>query len=100
MACSRFYEIASEGAQAPVQAPAPPAPATARVDFATQIRPILEQRCQPCHFPGGKMYQKLPFDRAETIVGLGDKLFTRIKKEDERALIGKFLADPSVEGPK
>lgn len=66
--------------------------ATAKVDFATQIRPILEARCQPCHFSGGKVYQRMPFDRAETIKTLGTKLFTRIKDENERRLISDFLA--------
>ena len=47
----------------------------------------------PCHFAGGKMYGKLPFDRPETIVSLGEKLFTRIKDEQQRAVIRKFLAE-------
>jgi len=64
----------------------------ARVDFPTQIRPILEARCQPCHFSGGKVYQRMPFDRPETIKTLGTKLFTRIKDENERRLIRDFLA--------
>jgi hypothetical protein len=68
------------------------APAAQPVDFKTQIRPILEQRCQPCHFPGGKMYERLPFDRPETIVKLGTKLFTRIRDEKQRELIRQFLA--------
>jgi hypothetical protein len=63
-----------------------------RVVFATQIRPILEQRCQPCHFAGGKMYLRLPFDRPQTIVKLGTKLFTRIRDEQQRDLIRRFLA--------
>jgi hypothetical protein len=68
------------------------APVGAHVDFKTQIRPILEQRCQPCHFTGGKMYARLPFDRPETIVKLGTKLFTRIRDEKQRELIRQFLA--------
>jgi hypothetical protein len=104
---------ATGGAEpAPALPPAPspdPAPATARepaglapsqpaaepisVDFATQVRPILESRCQPCHFPGGKMYDRLPFDRAETVHLLGEKLFTRIKAADDQALIRAFLAE-------
>lgn len=64
----------------------------ARVDFLTQIRPILEAKCQPCHFSGGKVYQRMPFDRPETIKTLGTKLFTRIKDENERRLIRDFLA--------
>ena len=68
--------------------------APAKVDFTTQIRPILEARCQPCHFNGGKMYARLPFDRPETIKSLGTKLFTRIKGEKEQQLIKEFLAQP------
>ncbi|MGA9998191.1 MAG: hypothetical protein WBP93_22450 [Pyrinomonadaceae bacterium] len=63
-----------------------------KVDFNTQIRPILETRCTPCHFAGGKMYERLPFDRPETIKTLGTKLFTRIKDEKEQRLIQEFLS--------
>jgi hypothetical protein len=65
-----------------------------KVDFSTQIKPILEAKCQPCHFSGGKVYDKMPFDRPETIKTLGTKLFTRIKDENERRLIRDFLAQP------
>jgi uncharacterized membrane protein len=84
-------------AAAPATAPAAatfaamPAP-TAAADFARDVRPILEQRCRPCHFEGGKMYERLPFDRPETIRTLGTKLFTRIKAEDEQAVVRRFLA--------
>lgn len=72
---------------------APPSTtATARVDFPTQIKPMLEAKCQPCHFSGGKVYAKMPFDRPETIKTMGTKLFTRIKDENERQLIRDFLA--------
>src|SRR5262245_25375688 len=33
-----------------------------RPTFASDIRPILESSCQPCHFQGGQMYEKLPFE--------------------------------------
>jgi hypothetical protein len=65
---------------------------TAKVDFATQVRPILDAKCQPCHFNGGKVYAQMPFDRPETIKRLGTKLFTRIKEENERQVISAFLA--------
>jgi hypothetical protein len=61
--------------------------------FHASVEPILKQRCTPCHFAGGKMYGKLPFDRPETIVTLGERLFTRIKDDDQRAVIRKFLAE-------
>lgn len=63
-------------------------------DFATEIKPIFEHRCQPCHFQGGQVYDKMPFDKPETITRLGTKLFTRIKDEKERALIRQFLDQP------
>src|SRR5947209_3224833 len=65
-----------------------------KVDFATQIKPMLEAKCRPCHFSGGKVYERLPFDQPATIKTLGTKLFTRIKDENERALIRQFLSQP------
>jgi len=62
-----------------------------RIDFDTQVKPILESKCMPCHFKGGKMYDRLPFDKAATIRTLGVKLFTRIKAENDRRLIEDFL---------
>ena len=64
--------------------------------FASDIRPIFESRCQPCHFQGGQMYGKLPFDKPETITKLGTKLFTRIKNEDEQRVIREFLSEQSA----
>src|SRR5262245_8577513 len=62
-------------------------------DFDAEIKPIFQARCQPCHFQGGKVYDKLPFDKPETISKLGTKLFTRIKDEKEQKLIREFLAE-------
>jgi len=74
--------------------PVPPAPAATaqRVDFTGDVRPILETHCRPCHFEGGRMYERLPFDRAKTIQDLGPRLFTRIKAENEQAVIRRFLS--------
>jgi hypothetical protein len=68
-----------------------------RPTFASDIKPILESRCQPCHFQGGQMYEKLPFDKPETITKLGTKLFTRIKDEDQQRVIREFLSEQSAE---
>jgi len=67
-----------------------------RPTFASDIRPILESTCQPCHFQGGQMYEKLPFDKPETITKLGTKLFTRIKNEDQQRVIREFLSEQSA----
>ncbi len=71
---------------------APRPRAAAPSAFESDIAPILSRRCTPCHFAGGKMYDRLPFDRPATIVKLGERLFTRIKDEPERAAIRKFIA--------
>ena len=70
---------------------AQPSARTAKPDFDSEIKPIFQARCQPCHFQGGKVYDKLPFDKSETIVKLGTKLFTRIKDEKEQQKIREFL---------
>jgi len=61
-----------------------------RVDFDSQIKPILQSKCMPCHFSGGVMYERMPFDRAETIRKLGTKLFTRINDENHRRVIREY----------
>ncbi len=63
----------------------------ARVDFDTQLKPIFQSKCMPCHFSGGQMYDRLPFDKPATIRKLGTRLFTRIKDENDRRLIEDFL---------
>ena len=62
-----------------------------RIDFDTQLKPIFESKCMPCHFSGGRMYDRLPFDKPATIRKLGTRLFTRIKEENDRRLIEDFL---------
>jgi hypothetical protein len=66
-------------------------PKAKSVSFDTDVAPILARKCTPCHYAGGKMYDRLHFERPETIVKLGERLFTRIKDERERATIRKFL---------
>jgi len=73
----------------PASAASPP---KARVDFDTQVKPIFEAKCMPCHFSGGQMYDRLPFDKPATIKKLGARLFTRIKEENDRRMIEDFLS--------
>jgi len=44
------------------------------------------------------MHAKLPFDRAATILALGERLFTRIEDPAERARIRRFLAQEAAAG--
>ncbi|OLE66071.1 MAG: hypothetical protein AUG03_01575 [Acidobacteria bacterium 13_1_20CM_2_68_14] len=90
--------IAAEPAPDPAPSPATvpsPAPQAARIDFATQIRPLLQEKCSPCHFAGGRMYDRLPFDREETIRTLGKALFTRLRDPVDQELMRTFLEQPA-----
>ena len=52
----------------PAANPAPRAADDAWITaFQSAIRPMLAQRCTPCHQPGGIMYGRLPFDDARTV---------------------------------
>jgi hypothetical protein len=64
-----------------------------RIDFEKEIKPILIKNCSPCHFPGGKMYGRLPFDKDTTIVNHSISVLKRIKNEEENALIREFVAE-------
>src|SRR5260370_3513154 len=75
-------------------ATSPPSTNAAKPDFEKEIKPILQSRCMPCHFQGGKVYDKMPFDRPETISRLGTKLFTRIKDAKEKRVIRELLPQP------
>lgn len=60
------------------------------IHFVTQIKPLLQKNCSPCHFPGGKLYEKLPFDKDETIITHNEGVLKRFKNVDERKLIKQF----------
>jgi hypothetical protein len=69
---------------------------TDTVYFATQIQPILQKNCSPCHFAGGKMYQRMPFDKAETIISHEAGVVRRIKNEDELRSIKQFFVQSKM----
>jgi hypothetical protein len=61
------------------------------INFSTQVQPILVKHCSPCHFPGGKLYEKLPFDKDTTIIHHVAGILKRIKNEDESTIIRSFV---------
>jgi hypothetical protein len=92
IALAIFLALHSDARRATTSQPVSVTP-VAKHDFDKEIKPILQTRCQPCHFEGGKVYDRMPFDKPATISRLGTKLFTRIKDEKERQLIREFLAE-------
>ena len=65
--------------------------------FAASVRPVLQAHCAPCHEPGGKMYDRMPFDRGETIASHREGVLKRLKGGD-RAAVETWLAN-LPEGP-
>lgn len=55
--------------------------------FRQSLRPILSTHCAPCHEPGGKMYGRLPFDDAATVAAHANRMGTRLKGDDRKALL-------------
>ena len=66
------------------------------ISFAGQIEPILVKKCSPCHFTGGKMYERMPFDKDTTIISHQAGILRRIKGE-ENTLIRSFIGQRSKE---
>lgn len=61
------------------------------ISFASEIQPILQTRCSPCHFTGGKMYERMPFDKAETILTHREGVLKRIKQEPDAQKLKDFF---------
>jgi hypothetical protein len=75
-------------------------PPKKHLEFAKDVKPILEKKCKPCHFSGGVVFARMPFDRQETIISLGEKkLFTRIHDEGDRAILRAFFAQQAQPAP-
>ena len=89
---------ADASAATPAPAPAPVAATgmgtTGRVDFEAQVLPLLQQKCSPCHFQGGRMYGRLPFDQEGTIRVLGTQMFSRLRDPLDQELIRTWLEQP------
>lgn len=66
-----------------------------QASFEKTIRPLLADRCAPCHAPGGTMYEKLPFDDAEVVASHVPGMKKRLKGDDLKALEA-WLAERSA----
>ena len=86
------HAVGPRPAAAPTPAPPPlaaaraavassPAPVASDV-FRDSVRPVLQRRCTPCHEAGGVTYERMPFDRPETLRGHREGVLRRLKAED------------------
>ncbi len=67
-----------------------PRDSTELIAFDKDILPILKARCSPCHFTGGKMYEKIPFDKSKTITDHPEGILKRFK-DPELSTIKSYL---------
>jgi hypothetical protein len=84
-------ETPSAAAPGPVALTAAPA---GDDSFRSRVQPILERRCTPCHFPGGRMYDRLPFDRAAVVRSKSESLLRRLKVAEEHQTVEEWLHTP------
>ena len=68
-----------------------PAQVTDTVNYNSEVLPILQKKCTPCHFAGGKMYEKMPFDNSLTILSHEAGVLKRINEQSEAALIKQYI---------
>ena len=61
------------------------------IQFSSHVQPIMQKRCTPCHFTGGKMYERMPFDKDTTIINHQASVLKRIKDEEENSIVRKFV---------
>ena len=62
-----------------------------KIDFEKEVMPVLVAHCSPCHFTGGKMYERLPFDKEATLVNNVDKILKRVEKDEKKVIVKDFL---------
>lgn len=102
VACATSRPGAPPAAVAPAE-PTPaatPAPsAEAAVTFEAAVRPVLARRCDPCHNPGGRMYERLPFDDADVVAANREGVARRLKEPEEKAAFERWL-EARADGPQ
>lgn len=62
------------------------------VDTFPEVRQMLSRNCGACHDPGGKMYDKLPFDNPEIVRSNGAGILHRLDLAADRTLLEKWLS--------
>jgi pimeloyl-ACP methyl ester carboxylesterase len=70
-----------------------PSTGAAGAGFEARVRPLLAQRCAPCHVPGGRMYARLPFDDAEVVRSHRAGILRRLDGDD-RTTVEAWLDAP------
>ena len=59
--------------------------------FNAAVLPVLKKNCSPCHFPGGKMYERMPFDQPATIISHEAGALKRFKVMEEMSIVKNYI---------
>ncbi len=55
-------------------------------DSFDPVRSMLGSACAPCHNPGGKMYERLPFDQPDVVRANREGILGRLSGENKIVL--------------
>jgi uncharacterized membrane protein len=56
------------------------------------VKELLSQRCAPCHNPGGKMYESLPFDSPEIVKSHSAPILQRLNTIEDKQIVEQWLS--------
>jgi hypothetical protein len=79
----------ADGPSPPAAPTVPPTPET--VSFEASVKPLLARTCTPCHVPGGRMYERMPFDRPEVVFSHKEGVLRRLKNPDDRQVLERWF---------
>jgi hypothetical protein len=86
------YSCRNESSKLPASSQAVSQPDSVRIIvFEKDIVPILQAKCSPCHFEGGKMYVRMPFDKSQTILDHTESILKRFQ-EPQLTQLKAYLA--------
>jgi hypothetical protein len=60
------------------------------------VKQMLSTNCSPCHNPGGKMYDRLPFDNPEIVRTHSTRISGRLDKPEDKKLLEDWLSEPQL----
>ncbi|HET6268418.1 MAG TPA: hypothetical protein VFG11_11920 [Acidobacteriota bacterium] len=88
-------QMATKKTETPVEQNQTVAPINASAAACNSFEPVknlLANRCAPCHVPGGKMYERLPWDNPEVVKAHKDGILRRLKTPEDKQILEQWLA--------
>jgi hypothetical protein len=64
--------------------------------FEATVRPLLAKNCTPCHVPGGRMYDRMPFDQPGIVQEFQAGILRRLKVPEENQAVQDWLKTASA----